>query len=239
MTKYKYLLFDLDDTLIDNRKNTEYALKSILKVLNIPYTKTILDKWLIFDRDYWKYLSNNPQIFYSQNISHLNYNLIDFNRSYRFYLFFPNITLEKALSLNKLFIENQKHLSVPLQGTYKTLKYLSNKYILIITTNGPIEAVKSKLSNINCLHFFKYIFSSDLTTNYYSKPHPLYFQELKNNLNYYDKSKFLIIGDSLDNDIQGGINSNIDTCWLNTNNLTNNLNPTYIINCLEQLITIL
>ena len=93
MTKYKYLLFDLDDTLIDNRKNTEYALKSILKVLNIPYTKTILDKWLIFDRDYWKYLSNNPQIFYSQNISHLNYNLIDFNRSYRFYLFFPNITL--------------------------------------------------------------------------------------------------------------------------------------------------
>lgn len=46
-----------------------------------------------------------------------------------------------------------------------------------------------------------------------------------------------MVGDSLTSDILGGINSGIDTCWLNSNNNINYTNhiPTYEINTLLEL----
>jgi FMN phosphatase YigB (HAD superfamily) len=49
----------------------------------------------------------------------------------------------------------------------------------------------------------------------------------------------LIIGDSLSSDILGGINYDIDTCWLNSNGKTTDLPITYEIKTLSQLNQIL
>ena len=52
-----------------------------------------------------------------------------------------------------------------------------------------------------------------------------------------DKSKMLLIGDSLSTDILGGMNNGIDTCWYNPNNkpIPNRYTPTISINKLLQL----
>ncbi len=48
-------------------------------------------------------------------------------------------------------------------------------------------------------------------------------------MNFSDKSKVLMVGDSLTSDIQGGINFGIDTCWYNPNKIKKrNLNKTYL-----------
>lgn len=42
MNKYKILIFDLDDTLIDNLENVRYAFKMMIKSKNEQYMKKIL-----------------------------------------------------------------------------------------------------------------------------------------------------------------------------------------------------
>jgi 2-haloacid dehalogenase len=51
----------------------------------------------------------------------------------------------------------------------------------------------------------------------------------------------LIIGDSLSSDIQGGINSGIDTCWYNPHGKTapRDMNITYTVKNFNELLNIL
>jgi len=50
-----------------------------------------------------------------------------------------------------------------------------------------------------------------------------------------------MVGDSLSSDVQGGINSGIDTCWYNAGKAVNrsDIKPTYEINRLTDLYDLL
>lgn len=50
----KNLIFDLDDTLVNDRENHKEAFKYILKFLKIDYTEELFQQWLDFDTFYWK-----------------------------------------------------------------------------------------------------------------------------------------------------------------------------------------
>ena len=52
-TKYKVLIFDLDDTLIDNTENIRYALKQMIKGKNIEYNEFEFIKWYEIDKQFW------------------------------------------------------------------------------------------------------------------------------------------------------------------------------------------
>ncbi|CAH0437686.1 Conserved hypothetical protein [Clostridium neonatale] len=67
------------------------------------------------------------------------------------------------------------------------------------------------------------------------------FEHTLKNINFFDKNKVLIIGDSLSSDIQGGINSDIDTCWYNPNKIINetSIKPTYEISNFDELKSLL
>ena len=77
-----------------------------------------------------------------------------------------------------------------------------------------------------------------MTKNKVPKPSAIFFDELLEYINYNDRKKVLIIGDSLKSEVQGGMNSNIDTCWFNKNNeeLPKEYKPTMTITSLKELI---
>ena len=87
--------------------------------------------------------------------------------------------------------------------------------------------------------FFENIFISD--TIGYAKPKIEFFDAVLDKITETDKSKILIIGDSMSSDIQGGHNSGIDTCWVNLsgNVLESNIKANYEINELRELVRIL
>lgn len=147
------------------------------------------------------------------------------------------ISLEKAFEINDLFLTSLNEIVIPIDGAYETLKYLHDKYRLVIATNGPTVAVESKLGKIGCLDFIDAVFSADMTKKTVTKPSKEYFEELKEYLKFYNNRRMLIIGDSLRSEIQGGMNAGIDSCWLNRNNeeLPEQYEPTMIINHLHQL----
>ena len=76
------------------------------------------------------------------------------------------------------------------------------------------ELRKSKISK----YFKDIVISEEVGV---SKPNKGIFEHALNNLGNFDKSEVLMIGDSLNSDIRGGINYNIDTCWFNPNNIEN------------------
>lgn len=236
MKDYKIIIFDLDDTLIDNLENVRYAFKKMEEYLSKTYSEERFNAWYLFDKQFWKDFYNNKfSIPYDKDDSRF----VSYVQSLRYKIFYQNeFDMEKALEINKLFLNSLKEAVFEIDGAHDTLEYLAQKYTLVIATNGPSEAVTTKLEKINCLAFFTYIFSSDMTKNKVPKPSSIFFDELLDYINFHDRSKILMVGDSLNIDVAGGINSNIDTCWFNRNNeeLPEEYKPTIEITRLRQLI---
>lgn len=241
MDKYEIIIFDLDDTLIDNLENIRYAYKKTLEYLGEEYTEESFIRWNEFDKQFWLDRASG-KIIIPEEYKNPKEKMIEYVRSLRYFLYFDGkITLEQAFEINKIYIDSLNEKIIPIEGSYETLKYLHSKYKLVIATNGPSLVVKSKLSKIECLELVDYIFSADLTYQLVSKPKKEYFEELFEYINYNNKEKMLMIGDSIYSDIQGGINAGIDTCWYNRNNQENNsiYQPTIMITKLKELTKIL
>ena len=72
------------------------------------------------------------------------------------------------------------------------------------------------------------------------KPEKEFYIELFKKANIESTNDVIFIGDELEQDIRGGIENKIDTCWYNFKNMENNkYNVTYEIHKLEELRNIL
>ena len=124
---------------------------------------------------------------------------------------------------------------VAIDGAYDILKYLNEKYYIIVATNGPKIATKDKLSKINCLNLVNEVLSADMFG--YMKPRKEFFEAIQNLLNNYNNEEYLIIGDSLKSDIGFAMNCGFDSCWFNKNSekLPKQYKPTMVIKELDEL----
>lgn len=50
MTKYELLIFDLDDTLINNEENVRYAFRKMTELLGYAYSDEHFNRWQAFDK---------------------------------------------------------------------------------------------------------------------------------------------------------------------------------------------
>ena len=236
MQKYKAILFDLDDTLIDNDESCKYAIFNLYEKFGIPCTNETFLRWKQFDIDYWIEWENGTFIFPSWiNSQHQKIDFLRYNRFYEFFKEF-NITHEEAESLNSYYISLLHKNIIPIDGAHEVLEELSKSHELVISTNGPKEAAFKKVKAAN-LHMYinKIVASGECG---FSKPMPSFFRYVISKMNTKDRSQMLIIGDSLKSDILGGIYNGIDSCWFNPEGKENTLgmDPTYEIKHLKQLI---
>lgn len=243
MNKYKILIFDLDDTLIDNFENTKHAFKKIIEFKKQNYSDDKFIKWYNIDKKFWKDWQNEL-IELPDNLKHetgkKSEYFLDWVRAQRFLIYFNNsINLEEAINLNNIYMNCLSEVIIPIEGSYEILNYLSKKYYIIIATNGPKIATKNKLEKIKCLNFVNEILSADMFG--YMKPRKEFFNAIQKELNNYNNNDYLIIGDSLKSDIKFAMNCNFDSCWFNKNysNLNEDYKPTIIINELLDLKNIL
>lgn len=235
MSRYKTLIFDLDDTLIDNNASVEYAFKQIISILNIQYSETLYEKWLKFDKDYWlAYEANRIKL--PEDFSKFG-DKINFLRSQRFKIFFHklNLTFEQASKINKIYCDLLGINIISVETAIETLKDLYSSYEICIATNGPKDAALNKLDKADLRKFISTIVSSEEVD--FSKPTKEFFEYLFNKIINKNKEQMLMIGDSLSTDVLGGMNNGIDTCWYNPSNmpLPDNYSPTITINKLSQL----
>lgn len=235
MSKYETLIFDLDDTLIDNNQSVKYALSIILNQLGIKFNTELFKKWIDFDRAYWHLWETGQMII--PNTIKSKEDIRTYLRANRFVLFFKelNLSIGNAIDINDLFCNNLGVDIIELEGASTLLKMLNPNYEIIIATNGPKEAAHIKLKKANLDTYISSVITSEEAG--YSKPMTEFFDYLYSNCKNKDKRKMLLTGDSLTTDILGGMNNGIDTCWYNPNNnpIPEEYNPTMSINKLLQL----
>lgn len=240
MKEYKYLIFDLDDTLIDNYENVKHAFKVTLKNMNIDYSDGKFLQWLDFEKKFWKIRERQGgELLVPDEFKEPLDKMVKWIRSQRFIQFFNCVDLENAMQLNEIYLKALNEMVVPIEGAYKVLKELSQQYNIIVGTNGPSVATESKLSKINCLQFVDKIYAADMFG--VMKPHVRFFNEVKKGTSDCDSSKYLAIGDSLTSDVEGAINAGIDSCWFNIKKVKNDtkIKPTYEISQLKDLLKVL
>lgn len=225
--KYTHLLFDADDTLLDFQASEQAALKNLFISLQLPLTASLQSQYHEINRALWAAFErgeiSKDEILKTRFRRLFAQVGIDIDR--------PNLETEYQSMLAS------EHMVIP--GSFTILEQLKKHYHLYIVSNGVASTQYSRMHASGLYPYFKGVFISEETG--FQKPQIEFFEYVFTRIPNLERSKTLIIGDSLTSDIQGGINANIDTCWYNPNKLCNskNLPITYQISSLEALCDIL
>ena len=100
--QYKYLLFDLDDTLVDDYESRAYAFEQILKYKNEKVSKEKIDDFIKIDNQFWKDRAVG-KIKVPYEIETKEEQTI-WLRAQRFIEYFKNMSLEEAIKMNEKYV---------------------------------------------------------------------------------------------------------------------------------------
>lgn len=236
--KYKTILFDLDNTLVDDDENRKYAIKQILLQRNENTSEEVLNKFVKMDDQFWKDRAEGKII--DPYEFETNEEKTKWIRSLRFVRFFKDISIDEAWDINIKYVNYLSEHIVPKINSKQILKYLYEKgYEIYIITNGPTKAVNNKLKKIGVLEYITDFFTAEEAGH--MKPRKEFFDKFFEKINKQKTDDMLIIGDEIEKDVAGGINNGIDSCWLNYNQIQNDteFKPTFEIKDLLELKNIL
>ncbi len=221
--KYKIILFDLDDTLLDFTGDEKRAITKVLSDYELPCGKDVIETY---------YTIENWQTFEMGNVN---------SKTAITTRFMHLLKLLKAKQIQKIadeYYELMLNSHKLLSGVQKLLKGLKQEgYRLYITTNGYPEFQRKRIKDARLEKYFDGIFISEEID--LRKPSPSFYRYVFNRLPESKLSNILIIGDAQTSDILGGINSGIDTCWYNPSGRSGRFKPTYEIKYFEELEKIL
>lgn len=234
---YNIIIFDLDDTLTNDKENIKEAFKEVIKLKNEKYTDTEFERFYKIDKETWrKRAAGELSTPYEDN----NEKKAEWLRAYRFLKYYNNeITYNEAVKLNNLYMEGMKRKIVSRPYTFETIKYIYNKgYKIVIATNGPIVPLNEKMNKLGITQYISNVFSAEEVGA--MKPHEDFYKGLFKKIDVKPNDKMLFIGDELEKDIKGAIENKIDTCWCNYNNEKNTkYKINYEIHNLKELTSIL
>lgn len=104
----------------------------------------------------------------------------------------------------------------------ETVQALKAKYLQYATTNGTTTAQRIKLEKSGLDKILDDIFISEEIG--FEKPSINYYQAVFQKIGSNNPTEYLMIGDSLTSDMQGGNNAGIKTCWFNPHYKINDKN---------------
>lgn len=224
--KYKTILFDIDDTLIDFKVDQKIAFMKAMNEIGKICTEEMYEDYNDINLGLWEELNKG-------NIS------LEELFVKRFKIFFDKYKIKQnEEEFNNILTKMFQETGTPIKGVVETLDKISNVYELVVVSNGPKDQQYHRLKNANFLKYFSKIFISEEMG--YNKPDKKYFDIVFNNIKNKEKSQILIVGDSISSDIIGGKKVGIDTCWYNINNKENTtgIKPEYEIKNFEELLKI-
>lgn len=225
MAKYKYLLWDIDGTIINFELAERAAIRSLFKRFKLgDCSDEMLMYYSQINKRYW-------QLMESGKIKK-DKMLVE-----RFIEFFSNkgINADIAAEFNKEYQIALCDTIVFNDDAMDIIKHQKKTCKIIIVTNGTEVVQEKKLERSGLNDIVDNVFISELVG--FEKPNIKFFEKVILEVGIKDLKEALIIGDSLTSDIQGGHNIGIDTCWYNPKNEENAtlLNPTYTIRNLHEL----
>lgn len=225
--KYSWILFDADNTLFDFTHASRLAFNQCMQEIGLVSKTDLYPTYKKINASVWKRLEDGEI-----NLTQL--------RSLRFQLFLEAVGKEAdPLELNNRYLQHLIGYTELLEETLPLLDQLKGKYQMAIITNGLKEVQRPRISKLGLTPYFETIVVSDEIGM--AKPDPAYFDYTFEQIGRPAKSEVLVVGDSLNSDIRGAIQYELDSCWYNPEQKTGSdeIKPSYEIHKLGDLMKIL
>ena len=203
-----HIFFDLDHTLWDFDTNSALAFDAIFK-RDFPAinTKLFLEQYIPINQACWALFQvdkmTHEELRYQrlkQSFDAINYAISDHH-------------IEQIAQDYIQLLPEFNHL---FDDALETLSYLKARYELHIITNGFAEVQFRKMSNSNLSHYFKTVTNSEMAGA--KKPNPIIFQHALH-LAQAQKSESIMIGDSMEADVQGALDFGMKAIFFNSNQI--------------------
>lgn len=223
MGKYRILLLDVDDTLLDFQAAEKNGVQEVLRVYGMEPDEEKIRLYSEINDSLWKAYERGEIV-------------RDAIMESRFRLFFERLGKEvDGQEAEELYRRQLDASAVKIEGAQELLDYLAPKYELYIVTNGVSKTQYQRLAKSGFDRYMKDIFVSEDAKS--QKPRKEFFDYCFGRMENPNPGEMLIIGDSLSSDIRGGNNAGIDTCWFNRKGKQRQegISVTYEIHRLEEL----
>lgn len=223
----KYVLIDLDGTILDFNKGEAYAFTEVIK----NFSNYTLKK-----EDILLFSEINERLFNS--FANGEMKRIEFQEA-RFKEIFKRLNIKcDEKEANRFFLNTLKYKGIIYSDVLEGLNYLKKKYRLFIASNGMREVQLKRIESAGILNYFEKLYVSDEIG--FNKPYNEFFEYIFKDLNDYKMDEYIIIGDRLETDILGGINVKIKTILINRNKaIIEDIKPDYIIESFFEVANIL
>lgn len=224
--RYQTLLLDADGTLLDFKKAEARGIRETFRQHQLYFDEKIMADYSAINKKCWEE--------FEQGLLDKETLLEErFRRLFHQY----KIKADTA-AIEKTYQYELGRGAYLIENAYEICEILSNKYDLYIVTNGVAVTQYQRIKDCGLDKLIKGMFISEEIG--WKKPQIEFFHYVFEHIEGFDKSRALMIGDSLSADIQGGINAGLDTCWYNPNGLTRpaNMEITYEIQDIRELVNL-
>lgn len=219
MKIYQWIIFDADETLF--RFDSFKGLQMMFANLGVPFSQ----------EDYYEYQAVNKSLWTAYQKGKITAEQIGHQR----FDSWANKLQIPAQQLNHEFLVNMAEICAPLEGAVSLVKSLKGKFKLCIITNGFKQFQQVRMERTGLKGHFEFIVTSEEVG--VAKPDSAIFNHAIHLMGNPSRDQILMVGDTLESDILGGINSGLDTCWFNAHNkkAPKSITPHYQIASLMEL----
>ncbi len=201
MSKYPYLLFDADDTLLDFSRNGQRAFTLLCAKYHFPCNEASHALFEEFNQSMWRALERGTIT-------------KEYLKVERFRLFLDALhRQEDPAAVNEDFMAFLGASSFLMPHAEEVCRILSQTHKLYILTNSVESVHTSRMAQSLLTPYIEASFVSEVVG--YEKPSRFFFDHVLAQIPGITRENCLLIGDSLTSDIQGGINAGLPVCWYN------------------------
>jgi putative hydrolase of the HAD superfamily len=227
---YKHVFIDLDDTLWDFHANAKLSLQEVYENRNLNRYFEDFEHFFII------YAKRNLELWEMYGKGEISKEFLMVER-FRHPLALMGVDNDElAIQIGDEFLDILPTKTMLVPYAIELLDYLFPKYSLTIISNGFVEVQYKKLRSSNIEHYFSHIVLSEAAGAL--KPDKRIF-EYALELNNAIASETVMIGDSYTADIVGARNAGIDQVFLTQQHDSKQINATYLVKSLDELIRIL
>ena len=199
--RYRFLLFDADNTLFDFTAGERAALTEAFEICGVPLFPGMLETYSVYNEDCWRRLERG-ELSKKELVS------------LRFDLTFKHYGIEAdAVHVDDVYEEALSKKAILLPGAKDLVRRFYGRAGIYIITNGLSRVQRGRFSHTDLFDYVDDVFISEEMGS--KKPDAAFFELVAARIPGYRKEEALVIGDSLSSDIKGANNALLDCVWFN------------------------
>ena len=207
-TRYDVLLCDADNTIFDFEKAEENAFAAACTHMGFEGTPELLQTYSVINEALWKLLEQGG----------ITQKELRVRRFVEFLEKIGRVDLN-AVEMATEYAEQLGRQSVPIDGAIEAVKRWSEIVPVIIVTNGISRIQHGRMNGSEVRHYIRGMVISEEVGA--AKPDPKMLYMGMEMAGVADKSRALMLGDSLSSDIAAAANAQVDACWYNPKDMEN------------------